>query len=85
MKKEQRFVTVFQEGTYLGEDGVRKIIVDRITGVHYFAWKVGEGAGITPLLDSDGKVIVSGSQYMFDPQKLRIEYPRFYRLKARYP
>ena len=67
MKKEQRFVTVFQEGVYLGEDGVRKIIVDRITGVHYLGWKMGEGAAITPLLDADGKVIVSGSQYMLDP------------------
>jgi len=69
MKKEKRFVTVFQEGSYLGEDGVHKIIVDRLTGVHYLGWKVGEGAGITPLLDAEGKVIVSESQYMYDPEK----------------
>lgn len=69
MKKERRFVTVFQEGGSLREDGIHKIIVDRITGVHYLAWKLGEGAGITPLLDADGKVIVSGSQYQFDPQE----------------
>lgn len=69
MKKEQRFVTVFQEGSYLSEDGVHKIIVDRITGVHYFVWKAGEGAGITPLLGADGNVIISGSQYQFDPKK----------------
>ena len=29
------------------------------TGVHYLLWKSGYGAGITPLLDSDGTVIVS--------------------------
>ena len=67
MKKDQRFVTVYQEGAYLGEDGVRKIMVDKFTGVHYLAWKVGEGAGITPLLDADGKVIVS-SQYAYHPE-----------------
>ena len=67
MKKEQRFVTVFREGAALSDDGIRKIIVDSVTGVHYLAWKAGEGAGITPLLDADGKVIVSGSQYVLDP------------------
>ena len=69
MKKEQRFVTVFQEGKALSENGLHKIIVDRITGVHYLAWKTGEGVGITPLLDSDGKVIASGSAYQFEPEK----------------
>lgn len=40
------------------EEGVRQVLVDTETGVHYLAWKSGYGAGITPLLDSDGKPII---------------------------
>ncbi len=56
--KEKRFEVVFKDGKELKEEGVRQILVDRETGVHYLTWKSGYGAGITPLLDSDGKVIV---------------------------
>ena len=58
-KKEQRFETVYKDGSTLSEEGVRHILVDKETGVHYLLWKSGYGAGITPLLDSDGTVIVS--------------------------
>ena len=43
-------------------EGVRQILVDKETGVHYLAWKSGYGAGITPLLDSDGKVIITKTE-----------------------
>ena len=43
------------------DDGVRQILVDKETGVNYLCWKSGYGAGITPLLDSEGKVIVTKS------------------------
>ena len=33
--------------------------VDKETGVNYLCWKSGYGAAITPLLDSEGKVIVT--------------------------
>ena len=35
------------------------VIVDKETGVNYLFVQKGYGAGLTPLLDKDGKVIVS--------------------------
>ncbi len=58
-KKESRFEVIFKDGSVIQEEGIRQIIVDKETGVHYLAWKAGYGAGITPLLDSDGKVVIS--------------------------
>ena len=57
-KKEKRFEVVFKDGSQLLDEGIRQIIVDKETGVHYLAWKAGYGAGITPLLDSEGKVVI---------------------------
>lgn len=34
------------------------ILVDRETGVNYLQTWVGSGSGITPLLDSNGQVVV---------------------------
>lgn len=61
-KKENRFEVVFKDGSSIGEEGTRQILVDKETGVNYLAWKTGYGAGITPLLDSDGKVIITKSE-----------------------
>ncbi len=61
-KKETRFEVVYKEGSQLSEEGVRQILVDKETGVHYLLWKAGYGAGITPLLDSDGKAVVAKKQ-----------------------
>ena len=58
-KKEERFETIFRDGSSLKEEGIRQILVDKKTGVNYLCWKSGYGAGITPLLDSEGKVIVT--------------------------
>lgn len=57
-KKENRFDVVFQDGNWMSDGGVRQILVDKETGVHYLTWKAGYGAGITPLLDADGKVVI---------------------------
>ena len=57
-KKDNRFTVVFRDGSSLKEEGVRQILVDKETGVHYLTWNSGEGAGITPLLDSEGKVVI---------------------------
>ena len=57
-KKEKRFEVVFKDGSQLLDEGIRQIIVDKETGVHYLAWKAGYGAGITPLFDSEGKVVI---------------------------
>ena len=57
-KKEERFEVTFRDGSGLKE-GIRQILVDKETGVNYLCWKSGYGAGITPLLNSEGKVIVT--------------------------
>ena len=58
-KKEERFEVIFRDGSSLKDEGVRQILVDKETGVNYLCWKSGYGAGITPLLDSEGKVIIT--------------------------
>ena len=58
-KKENRFEVIYKDGSQLTDEGTRQILVDRKTGVNYLAWKAGYGAGITPLLDSDGKVVIT--------------------------
>ncbi len=59
LEKEERFEVTFRDGSQLKDEGVRQILVDKETGVHYLCWKSGYGAAITPLLDSEGKVIVT--------------------------
>ena len=58
-KKEERFEVIFRDGSQLKDEGVRQILVDKETGVNYLCWNSGFGASITPLLDSEGKVIVT--------------------------
>lgn len=57
--KDNRFVVVLKEGSSLKDEGVRQILVDKETGVHYLSLKSGYGLGITPLLDKDGKPIIT--------------------------
>jgi hypothetical protein len=59
MKKEERFEVIYKDGSELKNEGIRQILLDKETGVNYLLWKAGYGAGITPLLDSDGKPIVT--------------------------
>ena len=58
-KKEERFEVIFRDGSQLKDEGVRLILVDKATGVNYLCWKSGYVAGITPLLDADGKIVVT--------------------------
>ena len=58
-KKEERFEVIFRDGSSLKDEGIRQILVDKETRVNYLCWKSGYGAGITPFLDSEGKVIVT--------------------------
>lgn len=57
-KKEERFEVVYTDGSQLKDGGIRQILVDTETGVHYLSWKSGYAGGITPLLDSQGKVVI---------------------------
>ncbi len=61
-KKETRFEVVLQEGAQLKDDGLRQILVDTVTGVNYLVWKSGYAGGITPLLDAQGNVVVTGTR-----------------------
>lgn len=57
-KKEERFEVIFTDGSQMKETGIRQILVDKETGVNYLIWKSGYSGGITPLLDSEGKVVI---------------------------
>ena len=64
MDNEKEFDGDRFEAVYEQEDGiftadVKVIIVDKATGVNYLFIKAGYGAGITPLLDENGKPIVT--------------------------
>ena len=53
-KKEDRFVKVHSEAM-----GGRIILVDKVTGVNYLFIQNGYAGGLTPLLDRDGKPIIT--------------------------
>ena len=53
-KSEKRFIRVHSERMQANE-----IWVDKETGVNYFYHQSGYSGGLTPLLDKDGKVIVT--------------------------
>ena len=58
MKKESRFEIVLSEGSSLTAV-TTMILVDKETGVHYLFAKSGYSGGLTPLLDADGKPVVT--------------------------
>ena len=58
--KNDRFIVKeksgnFSIGTY--------VLVDRETGVNYLMVRSGYGAGLTPLIDADGKPIISKPKF----------------------
>ncbi len=55
MAKKERFETVYSQGTL---DTIQ-ILVDTETGVNYLFHKAGYAGGMTPLLDKDGKPVIS--------------------------
>lgn len=55
MGKEERFEKVYTQGTL----NVMEIWVDKETGVNYVFHASGYAGGMTPLLDRDGKPVVS--------------------------
>lgn len=59
MKKEERFQVILKEGNSLSNGGQRQIFVDRETGVNYLYIQYGHSGGLTPLLDADGKPVVT--------------------------
>ena len=59
-KVDDRFEKVYSQGM----SNVTEIWVDKETGVQYLYHSAGYGAGITPLLDKDGKPVI------YDPYQL---------------
>ncbi len=59
MNSNDRFEVIYRDGSQLRNGGMHQILVDKVTGVNYLVWKEGYAGGITPLLDAEGKVVVS--------------------------
>ena len=58
MKKNSRFEVAYQEGDALIK-GLKMVLVDKETGVNYLFVQSGYAGGLTPLLDADGKPIIT--------------------------
>jgi len=58
MVKDERFVTTYKKTTMVTET---KILVDRETGVNYLYHQSGSSGGLTPLLDREGRPIVTST------------------------
>ena len=62
-----RFERVDQEAVSFG---IRShVIVDKKTGVNYLFVQSGYAGGLTPLLDRDGKPIVTPVRDSYDPER----------------
>ncbi len=55
MAKEDRFERIYSQGMV----SVVEIWVDKETGVNYLFHSEGYGGGLTPLLDREGKPVIS--------------------------
>ena len=55
MAKNDRFEKIYSQGTM----NVMEIWVDKETGVNYVFRQSGYAGGMTPLLDRDGKLVIS--------------------------
>ena len=53
-KKEERFIRIHSENFYS-----EVILIDKQTGVNYLFVSRGYAGGLTPLLDRDGKPVIS--------------------------
>lgn len=51
---EKRFIKVYSQNL-----GDKMILVDKVTGVNYLFVQSGYAGGLTPLLDRDGKPVIT--------------------------
>ncbi len=56
-KKEERFLKIYSQGS--GFSSLNEIWVDKRTGVNYLFHASGYAGGLTPLLNADGKPVVT--------------------------
>ena len=59
MKNNDRFEVILKEGSSLSETGRIQVLVDKETGVNYLWVVSGYAGGLTPLLEADGKPIIT--------------------------
>ena len=52
---DERFVKIYSQSMV----NVMEIWVDKVTGVNYLYHRAGYSGGMTPLLDADGKPVVT--------------------------
>lgn len=57
-KQNDRFEVIFEQSSAMGMT-VTRILVDKETGVNYIYHKDGYSGGLSPLLDADGKPVVT--------------------------
>jgi len=57
-KDNDRFIEVYKQSKALGSE-VTRIFVDKQTGVNYLYVNSGYSGGLTPLMDADGKPIIT--------------------------
>lgn len=57
MRNDKRFKVLVREGNEFTE--LHEILIDTVTGVNYLLVKTGYAGGLTVLLDSQGKPVVT--------------------------
>ena len=57
MAKDNRFLTTYEQGGILND--TMQVIVDKKTGVNYLFIHSGHAGGLTPLLDREGKPVIT--------------------------
>ena len=63
MAKENRFIRSYSQG---GWQGITEIWVDKETGVNYLYHAAGYSGGLTPLLDREGKPVITSPMALKD-------------------
>ena len=66
MAKEKRFIKVYSQGA-----GSTEILVDKETGVNYFFHSSGYSGGLTVLVDSEGKPIITPFEEIVEKKLIR--------------
>lgn len=56
-KKDKRFIVTEKEGSEF--TNLMQVIVDKKTGVNYLWVKSGYSGGLTPILDREGKPVIT--------------------------
>ncbi|MBE6786355.1 MAG: xylan 1,4-beta-xylosidase [Ruminococcaceae bacterium] len=56
MAKDNRFEKVYSQSSFSGST---QILVDKETGVNYIYHSSGYGGGLSPLLDREGKPVIT--------------------------